>query len=158
VTWGTVRAPLADGVHFQLSGEKINVSAIHNEPNSAVVGYCGGTFNITGPSNMPGLPDGVIAVKTTSDFSNEDCENMKLAVCMKGKPVFVMDSAPGGLFRFTTKPTYYICVTNEKEGTVVSATFVTNPYPVVFDKGTSLKLILNKFNKFEVVKEFPEDY
>jgi hypothetical protein len=77
---------------------------------------------------------------------------MYIGVCIGTKPVFVMNGGPNENIVFTTKPTYYICVTGQKEGTVVSAEFVTNPTNVVFDGTQDLAFNLDKFNNFVKVK------
>lgn len=70
---------------------------------------------------------GELFIKTTKDFTTTDAKYMQVAVCMFSKPAFVMHGKPNGSYLITTKPTYYVAVTDAKEGTVISAAFVSSP-------------------------------
>lgn len=62
---------------------------------------------------------------------------MQVAVFMDEKAAFVMQGKPNGSYFITTKPLYHIAVTDYKEGTVISANFMSHPAEVVFRGGAT---------------------
>lgn len=74
---------------------------------------------------------------------------MHVAVCMEGLPAFVMQGKPNGEYLITTKPTYYIAVTDKKVGTVVSGEFLSHSQVFEFPDGaTEISGTLNEYLKF----------
>lgn len=68
---------------------------------------------------------------------------MEVAVCMSGKPVFVMPGHPNGKYTLESHPTYFIAVTDHKEGTIITGDFVSSPKDVVFSGTTQVKMELD---------------
>lgn len=55
-----------------------------------------------------------------------------------------MQGKPNGKYIITTKPTYYVAVTDSKEGTVISADYVSAPCVAEFKDTTHLEGILDE--------------
>jgi hypothetical protein len=54
-----------------------------------------------------------------------------------------MHGKPNGHYTVTTQPTYFIAVTDAKEGTIISAKFVSSPTEVAFAGTTNLEAELD---------------
>ncbi len=68
---------------------------------------------------------------------------MQVAVCMSSKPAFVMQGKPNGSYLITTVPTYFAAVTAAKDGTVISASYVSSPTEFDFQGTTNVVGILD---------------
>jgi hypothetical protein len=90
--------------------------------NSIEVGFDGDFYQIE--KSNDDLEKGQLGIITT-DFKTTDATNMYLAVCMDGKPAFVMHGKPNGEYHITTRPTYYIAVTEHIEGNVIEANYTS---------------------------------
>ena len=69
----------------------------------------------------------------------KEAKDLYFAVCMDAKPAFLVHGKPNGRYTITTKPKYYVAVTEYKQGTVISAEFIAGAKEFVFD-GTREKV------------------
>lgn len=145
LNWGTTLQPLVEGVLWESGG-----SMVSTEPNKTgginqmTVSRSGGDFMTSGVIANTSIPPGSMQVLTDTSFTVPDALKMSIAVYMKGKPTFAMQGKPNGKYLFDTHPTYYVCVTDHKEGVAVSGTYVSSPTEVIFKGGsTSLNFTLD---------------
>lgn len=148
LTWGKTERQIAPGVYFEAGGALRKVKPLSYEKNSCTIDFKDGSFMISEADINSGLEDGQLQVTTTGAFKVSDSKLMQIAVCVGEKPVFVMNGQPSATFTFSTTPTYYICITDRKVGTVVSGTMITNPTEIVFKSPGTLEYDLTDNNKF----------
>lgn len=135
LNWGTSPQPLVPGVSYTSGGETVTVDPITTGAvNSIPISYRNG-FQTGTPANNPILPTGDMEISTNTTFTVPESLEMSVAVYMYGKPIFAMQGRPNGKYLFDTHPTYYICVTDAKEGVAVSGTFVTSPTAIIYADG-----------------------
>lgn len=94
--------------------------------------------------NDSNVPQGDMLVTTDTSFTVPQANLMSIAVYMDKIPAFAVQGKPNGKYLFQTHPTYFICVTAEKQGVAVSSTYVSSPTEIVFKpRVTSLSFTLN---------------
>ncbi len=148
LTWGTTDATLAPGVTFTSQGVVQPVTPFNTGINSIEIGYAGDFY--LNPYKDTTLPAGQLSIYTSAEFTTDEAKYMQVAVTMNNTTAFVMRGRPKGTYNFITKPKYYVCITNEKQGTAISETYVSSPTEVAFDDATEANYTLDDHLNFTI--------
>jgi hypothetical protein len=145
LNWGTTPQVLKPGVMWSSGGTpravEPNKSGGKNKIN---VSYSNGDFASSDAYNDSNIDQGSMDVQTDSTFTVSQSKCMSISVYMHGTPTFSMQGKPNGTYQFDTHPSYYICVTDAKQGVAVDGNYVSSPTKVVFANGvTNLSYELN---------------
>lgn len=145
LNWGTTDAPLADGVQFKSGGTLVPTDPYSaNGLNAITISYQNDEFITQDPRHASTTPGGLI-VTTDSAFTVSQAKLMAISVYLDGKPAIAMHGKPNGKFTFDTHPTYYLCVTDYKQGVAVDGSFLSNATQVQFSGGeTALAYVLDE--------------
>jgi hypothetical protein len=144
--WGTSIVPLTNGVSFTSQGNPINVSPHKGDQNGISITY-DGDFSSAGTTSSK-LEDTHLKITTDDSFTKTDSAKMSVCAYLSDKPIFAMQGEPNGVYDLTTHPTYYLAVTDQKEGIAVSGTFISNAQKIEFDGVFDLSCSLNDRNEF----------
>ncbi len=151
LSYGTTTTELRNGVSWSSSGPVHNV--FPNEKggkNSCSFTYESDAFVLGEPFNNEDVPLGSMEISTDKTFFAENSVNTSLSVYMNGKPAFAMPADPNGLYRFRATPTYFMCVTESKEGTAISGSYFSTSKEAKFKNGsTSLEFNLDQLLEFK---------
>lgn len=136
--WGTTSAPLKAGVTYQSHSTTQSVTPSPGVTNGIKIGYSASKSGTDGdftqsPMKVSDIGVGELKIDTTADFSDQQASNMCVAVYVQDKPVFAMQGRPNGNYLIDTHPVYYMAMTDAKESTAVSGTYISNPTKVEFE-------------------------
>jgi hypothetical protein len=138
LNWGTTAQVLKAGVMWQSGGTpravEPNKSGGKNRIN---VSYSNGDFTSSDAYNDSNIGAGSMDASTDSSFTVSQSKCMSISVYMNGTPTFAMQGKPNGTYQFDTHPSYYICVTDSKQGVAVDGNYVSSPTKVVFANGVT---------------------
>lgn len=132
LNFGTTTAPLVPGVQYSSKGTTISVEPDPNgsNPNGMKVGYTkdstdptGGDFHSESYTDRS-LAPGKLGIKTSKEFTVHDADKLALTIYMNGKAAFAVHGKPNGNYAVDTHPTYWIAVTEEKEGVAVTVDYI----------------------------------
>lgn len=107
-----------------------------NGINEVTVIFDGIELKFVDPQHISSIPLGSMVVKTET-FDLKETENISLDVCLDGRPTFATGLRPNELYKFETKPTYYLCTTTTKVGMVVDSTNCASIQEIVFEPGNT---------------------
>ena len=155
LNWGTSAQKLIPGVMWTSGGSPVDVNPVSaGGINQIGITYFNDDFSTNSKIHNNAVPQGTVKAVTDTSFTVAESEKMSIAIYMDNKPALAMQGKPNGSYLYHTHPTYYLCVTDVKEGTAVSSEFVNSPTPVVYQDGqTALSYELTETLTFERTPE-----
>lgn len=123
---------------FSAIGDIPSVSPKVGEINSINVDYNkgGDFFSETAVVDPAIVKDGQLTINTSAyDTTKQD---LTVAVCVGGTPVFVSDGTPRTQYTYNITPKYYIAITSAQVGTVISSVAITAKQLIEFKNTTSI--------------------
>ena len=148
IQWATSNEVLAPGTFFSQSGQKHPLLDEPQDINSYKMRKTEFGFEIYDGTKKAGLPETDFELSSNGSWDQNPDTKTNICVLVGGSKCFALKAQPSTLTTFNTHPTYFICITDEKTGTVVSSSSVTIPTKVVFGDKTNLQFTLTKQNTF----------